>query len=233
MSIIATAVRHLIAAGVGGEDLIRAIEDMEDQIIPNTGEKSSGAERQARYRARKAQENVTCNGSDVTLRNGVTQEEKEKRLTKKEKEEPHSPKEKTPKGVKKKGGFPQPADVAEQTWQDFAELRSRKKSPLTETALAAIRREAEGIGWTLEQALRECCSRGWQGFKGEWVRQGGNHGKTSRKQEIADDLQRTLDAIRIGGFSHDTGGYHQRPEIIRPEAIGAGYVDILPDEVGG
>jgi hypothetical protein len=24
-------------------------------------------------------------------------------------------------------------------------------------------------GWTLENALAECCTRGWTGFKAEWV----------------------------------------------------------------
>lgn len=40
---------------------------------------------------------------------------------------------------------------------------------LTETALEAIRREAQKAGWTLEDALRESCARGWMGFKASWV----------------------------------------------------------------
>lgn len=65
-----------------------------------------------------------------------------------------------------------PDDVEEATWGDFLRLRDKRRAPLTETALSGIVREAEKAGWTLEQALTECCQRGWQGFKSEWVEQG-------------------------------------------------------------
>ncbi len=172
MSVIATAVRFLLAAGVSGEDLVLAIEEMENAKDVERP-RSTNAERQARYRARKAQECVTSNVTSVTsvtTVTGVTQkEEKEKSLTKKEKEEPQSPKEKTPKGVKKKGGFPQPDGVSDTVWRDFCLLRSKKRAAITETAILAIQREAEGIGWTLDEALAECSARGWQGFKAKWV----------------------------------------------------------------
>lgn len=32
-----------------------------------------------------------------------------------------------------------------------------------------IQAEASKAGWSLENALRECCSRGWTGFKADWV----------------------------------------------------------------
>lgn len=47
MSIIATAVKHLIAAGVSGDDLVRAIADMEAQNAVST--KTARQERNARY----------------------------------------------------------------------------------------------------------------------------------------------------------------------------------------
>lgn len=72
-----------------------------------------------------------------------------------------------------------PDDVSEETWRDFKSLRARKSAPLTDTALKAIRKEAEKAGWSIEAALTECVMRGWQGFKADWVekRQGfGNRG---------------------------------------------------------
>lgn len=57
------------------------------------------------------------------------------------------------------------ADVA----TEFLALRQRKRAALTEIALAGIRREADSIGWTLDQALRKCVERGWQGFDAGWV----------------------------------------------------------------
>lgn len=62
-----------------------------------------------------------------------------------------------------------PNDVDESVWQDFLALRKVKKAPLSATGLAGIEREAKKAGMTLEDALRECCSRGWVGFKSDWV----------------------------------------------------------------
>lgn len=62
-----------------------------------------------------------------------------------------------------------PQDVEESVWQDFVAIRKAKKAPLTETALAGIASEAKKANMTLQAALTECCSRGWQGFKADWV----------------------------------------------------------------
>jgi uncharacterized protein YdaU (DUF1376 family) len=64
-----------------------------------------------------------------------------------------------------------PVGVSDSVWQDFKTLRKAKKAPITERALAGLRTEAEKAGWTLEQALSECCVRGWQAFKADWVAQ--------------------------------------------------------------
>lgn len=66
-------------------------------------------------------------------------------------------------------GIPKPDDVCHQVWNDFYALRTSKKAPLTESALQTIRNQAMIAGWTLENALAECCSRGWTGFKADWV----------------------------------------------------------------
>lgn len=63
-----------------------------------------------------------------------------------------------------------PLEVSTQVWDDFIAVRKANRSPLTETALRGIEREAQKAGWTLEQALAECAARGWRGFKAEWVR---------------------------------------------------------------
>lgn len=59
--------------------------------------------------------------------------------------------------------------VAENVATEFLAIRSRKRAPLSELALAGIRREAESIGWTLDAALKKCVERGWQGFDAKWV----------------------------------------------------------------
>jgi len=60
-------------------------------------------------------------------------------------------------------------DVPETVIRDFRKLRNKLRAPITETAAAGIRREAEKAGITVEAALRMCCERGWRGFKAEWV----------------------------------------------------------------
>ena len=62
-----------------------------------------------------------------------------------------------------------PVSVDKSVWEDFLKIRKAKRAPMTATALEAIKREAEKAGWPLNDALRECVTRGWQGFKADWV----------------------------------------------------------------
>lgn len=62
-----------------------------------------------------------------------------------------------------------PEGVTIQTWQDFQKLRKTQKAPLTQSAVDGIQREATKAGWSLDDAMRECCARGWRGFKADWV----------------------------------------------------------------
>lgn len=67
-----------------------------------------------------------------------------------------------------------PQGVSEQVWKDFLAVRKAKRSPITETALLAIDKEAGKAGWSLERALSECVARGWQSFKADWVDKSSN-----------------------------------------------------------
>ncbi len=62
-----------------------------------------------------------------------------------------------------------PADVSEQVWQEFVKHRQAKKAAVSDLVLTTIAKQASEAGWTLEQALTEMVSRGWQGFKATWV----------------------------------------------------------------
>ena len=62
-----------------------------------------------------------------------------------------------------------PESVDKSVWEDFLKIRKAKRAPMTATALEAIKREAEKAGWPLNDAIRECVTRGWQGFKADWV----------------------------------------------------------------
>lgn len=72
--------------------------------------------------------------------------------------------------TKKKAAVADPPEgVSQSVWEDFVQLRKVKKAPITPSALSGIMREATKARWSLEQALTECCARGWVGFKAEWV----------------------------------------------------------------
>ena len=62
-----------------------------------------------------------------------------------------------------------PDGVSQSVWDDFKTLRKAKKAPITQRAIDGLIAEAGKAGWSLEQALTECCVRGWQAFKAEWV----------------------------------------------------------------
>ncbi|HEU4562013.1 MAG TPA: hypothetical protein VFS20_29570 [Longimicrobium sp.] len=129
--------------------------------------RSSGAERQQRYRNRKrgnglgesssAPLSAPLSGqqSDVTRDVTVTHREEKKREEKKEK--------KSAAEAALLAGLP------EQLAADFLAIRKAKRLPLTPTAADGMRREAEKAGLTVEQMIRTCCERGWGSFEAKWL----------------------------------------------------------------
>ena len=85
-----------------------------------------------------------------------------------------------------------PHDVAPQVWLDYMEVRKAKKSPITESAINQLRAEADKAGWSLNEAIMECCSRGWLGFKAEWVN------KASKQQALENSNQQAAEAFING-----------------------------------
>lgn len=75
-----------------------------------------------------------------------------------------------------------PDDVDQEIWDGWKNLRKQKRAPISELVLKQIRKECENVGWNLQQALSECCNRGWAGFKADWVENAranpSGHGKT-------------------------------------------------------
>lgn len=64
-----------------------------------------------------------------------------------------------------------PDDVAEQTWQDWMQLRKSKRAPVTETVLSGARIEAGKAGLPLQRFLEIWCTRGSQGLEASWLRE--------------------------------------------------------------
>ena len=169
MSIIATALKHLIAAGVTGDALVAAVADMEA-----SQPKDAVAERRRTWdRERKRTERLVKSGG-IPVESAESAENAEpvpfpappmkKNLT----PPPISPDNNPAReGISK---LVRPDDVSEQTWADFLKHRKRIKADATPTAINRIRKQAEEAGWSMEDALAELVSRGWRGFNSEWVK---------------------------------------------------------------
>jgi uncharacterized protein YdaU (DUF1376 family) len=71
--------------------------------------------------------------------------------------------------------------VEPQVWEDWLAIRKAKKLPLTKTAMAQVEAEVLKAGISMQEALKECCLRGWGGFKASWLTREG--GVTLNKQE--------------------------------------------------
>lgn len=104
-----------------------------------------------------------------------------------------------------------PEGVELNVWNDFLELRKAKRAPLSNTALAAIEREAALVGWSLNSALAESVARGWQGFKANWVEDRRN-GNTRQSDSMGRTERAAIQALReLGGTARPamrTGGGH-------------------------
>lgn len=59
--------------------------------------------------------------------------------------------------------------VEKQVATDWIAIRSKKRLPLTKTALDETVAQASKAGLSLDQAIRTCCRRGWAGFEASWL----------------------------------------------------------------
>jgi uncharacterized protein YdaU (DUF1376 family) len=108
-----------------------------------------------------------------------------------------------------------PINVEEQVWTDFLALRKVKKAPMTVTALAGIKREADKANWDLNKAISECVSRGWIGFKAEWV-----EAKPTFAQQAQDIARTTVPSSSerdpaLAKLDEDMKNAKPNPEILR------------------
>lgn len=151
--------RLLQAKGLNLDDIIEVAAAMERKADP------TNAERQARYREKRKtnKANVTRYSNGVTPPNdsiltpGVIPSDDGK----------HTPRQKRgPVCVR-------PDDISEQLWDDWKAHRAKHRGSADQTTITAYRREADRVGWSLEQALTEQISRGWRGFKAKWVQDDG------------------------------------------------------------
>lgn len=78
--------------------------------------------------------------------------------------------------------------IDEQIASDFIAIRKAKNAPLTQTALDGIKREANKAKLTLENALRICIERNWQGFSASWLFE--SHNQTQSTKPSVKDISK-------------------------------------------
>ena len=69
---------------------------------------------------------------------------------------------------KKSASAPTIPELSDSLMADFLKVRKAKAAPLTETAIAGIRREADKAGLSMVEAITECVECNWQGFRADW-----------------------------------------------------------------
>jgi len=62
-----------------------------------------------------------------------------------------------------------PDSIDEQLWNDWLIIRKKKDAPLTQTAWDMFITQVNKAGWTVDDAIKECCLRTWASFKADWV----------------------------------------------------------------
>ena len=110
----------------------------------------------------------------------------------------------------KGSGCATPDGVSDSVWQDFKKLRAAKKSPITETAMDGIRREAAAAGYSFEKALSTCCERGWTGFKADWVAAKDFKGQPVAQALVSDPESRA--SIEAEGVAKGIGAWDEGSE---------------------
>lgn len=83
--------------------------------------------------------------------------------------------------------------VQRQHADDWLRVRAQKRAPLTATAWAACKREAEKAGVSIGEAVRISAERSWQGFKAAWLSEIAS--PTNRRSSIHDERAATIAAL--------------------------------------
>jgi len=97
----------------------------------------------------------------------------DRRGEEKRREEPHTPKPSVSSVSRQQiKTQPKPDDVEQSVWDDFVAHRKRKRGAITELVMQSIQIEADKVGWSLNDALKEIVVCNWQTFKAEYRSKG-------------------------------------------------------------
>ena len=157
-----------VAKLIGLRDETASVRDVLNEFFQKTddGYRSDRADKEIAHYHAKIEQASRAGKASAERRNNTRSTDVQPNIN----QEPRNIKQE-PKEIqsRKSASIAKPDSVDQDVWQDFLAIRKAKRSPMTATALAAIHREAEKAGWSIDMAIRECVARGWQGFKADWV----------------------------------------------------------------
>lgn len=165
MSVLAAALRHMLAAGMDQEAILAAVSEMERMLraeAANDIGPSKGALRQRRYEERKRQK------ASESVRNDAGPSEDDASPSLDKEKSPTPPKEIKPTpGVvtalaRKAGGFGPPDGVPLDRWNALCQQR---KKPVTEIAynrMCKTLREGVEAGWPPGELVERSIERGYE-----------------------------------------------------------------------
>lgn len=83
-----------------------------------------------------------------------------------------------------------PADVTPEVWEAFIAQRRAKRAPITKVVVDGFRRESAKAGIAVEEAMKMCCERGWQGFRADWASVGAAGGRNGEGAGVVHSRRR-------------------------------------------
>lgn len=171
---VSDLMKAMADAGAPFEAILIAVRALEAKDAEIAARDEEAAEKRAKDAERKRIERASTDNPRTVHGRGADAKKAEKTAPI-ENKPPVSPKGDTaPKGVKstrreKFEPIAKPDDVSVKVWDDFRRHRHAKRAPISGTVIDDFREEAAKAGWTLEAAMRESITRGWQGFKAKWL----------------------------------------------------------------
>lgn len=143
---------------------------------------------------------------------------------------------KEPKSKKKRASAPsaQAVDLDFSTWPnppspqrlaDWLALRRQRRAPVTPTVLESFGAELHAaalLGFSVDDCLKKCCNRNWQGFEAAWLEReaqntnrttGATHG--NHRQSAADRVRTNAINGELADAERRAAGYRSGP----PDAV--------------
>lgn len=163
---LSAIVKALIDAGATPQMILAAVEaDERCQTEKEALRREATRQRVRRYRDNKKLIENNDVVTDVTVTNVSSVTNPSDGFPNPSLTPPHSPKEKPPKGVKKKNPFLLPDWIPVEPWEALLETRAKKKAPSTDYAMWRIvgkLEEYRAKGHDPTKLLNEAVEKGWQ-----------------------------------------------------------------------